>query len=283
MKLKLKLMAVAAALASMAGGAQADLTSGSSVNNGSMALVAWNTVSREWYIRDLGYLINDFLPSTITTAAADGGVTGDKTPEAGLVIDKTVKSNFGDTAFATWYAAQGATAATDVVWMVGAYDQVSSAGTGSQRRSVASSTSTTDTFTNANLDSFVSTSNFGGLSGLFNPATLSKTGSGMTISADTNGGFSSGGLLAAVNQTAYLYYNVRTAFTGSSSSLAATTPFGNSGGLATLVLEADGDLIYSLAPAAVIPLPGAVWMMGAGLVAIGGMVRRRRAAAAERV
>ena len=43
-----------------------------------------------------------------------------------------------------------------------------------------------------------------------------------------------------------------------------------------------GDGPYSLAPAnvAAVPLPAAAWLMGAGLLGIGGMVRRRRAAAA---
>ena len=69
MKLKLKMIAIAAAMASLAGTAHADLTTGSTVNNGSFSLLVFNTVTRDWYIRDLGFLINSFLPSTITTTA----------------------------------------------------------------------------------------------------------------------------------------------------------------------------------------------------------------------
>ena len=59
--------------------------------------------------------------------------------------------------------------------------------------------------------------------------------------------------------------------------------YGNAGNFATLTLAANGDLTYSLAPEAVaaVPLPAAAWLMGAGLMAMGGMVRRRKAAAAQ--
>ena len=109
MKLKLKMVALAASLASLAGGAQADLTLGGGTdNNGSFSLMAFNTVTFDWYIRDLGYLINDFMPSTVTTSVGDGSVVGNKTPDAGLLIDGSVKSNFSDATFATWFAAQPA-------------------------------------------------------------------------------------------------------------------------------------------------------------------------------
>ncbi|RVU45097.1 hypothetical protein [Rubrivivax rivuli] len=282
MKLKMKLVAVAAALASLAGVAHADLTSGSTVNNGSFSLLAFNTVSRDWYIRDLGYLLNSFLPSSITTTAGDGGVTGDKTPDAGLLINGSVQSNFSDAAFATWFSAQ---TASDVRWMVGSYDQISSSSTTSQRRVIMSSKNDAQTWTNANLDSFVASGNWGGLASFFNPGGLSKTGTNIFAQADTgaNGGLNLN-TLGTVGDSQSLFYTVRSAFTGSSSNLATTTRFGNSSEFATITLQANGDLIYSLAAATTappVPLPPALWMMGAGLVAIGGMVRRRRAAALQ--
>ncbi len=289
MKLKMKLVAVAAALASLAGVAHADLTA-PGVNNGSFALVAFNTVTRDWYIRDLGYLMNGFLPSGITTSVADGSAVGDKSPDTGLVIAGSlaaaaaalpgntapveVQANFSDAAFATWFSAQPA---ADVRWMVGSYDFVSQSSTGSQRRLIMSSKDPAESFTNGNLDSFTASGNFGGLSSLFGTGTLSKTGSALAGQADT--GFN-GGLtldtLGMVGDSQSLFYAVRSTFTGSSGN--TPSPLSNFGG-ATITLEADGDLIYST-PAAV-PLPPALWMMGAGLVAIGGMVRRRRAAALQ--
>jgi hypothetical protein len=277
MKLKLKLVAIAAAMASLSGVAHADLTSGSTTNNGSFSLLAFNTVTRDWYIRDLGYLINDFLPTGITTSAADGAAVGNKTGEAGQLINGTVKSNFSDAAFGTWFSAQ---TASDVRWMVGAYDQVSSSSTGSQRRAIISSAVANDTFLNSALDSFVSGSNWGGLSSFANPFTLSKTGTNIFGQADTGANsFADPGL---VGQAQTLFYQVRTAFTGSGFNLSAQTIYGNSTGAASLTLAANGDLTYSLAPAnvAAVPLPAAAWLMGAGLLGMGGMVRRRRAAAA---
>lgn len=279
MKLKLKMVAAAAALASLAGGAQADLTSGNTVNNGSFSLMAFNTVTRDWYIRDLGYLMNDFLPSSIVTSAGDGSVAGDKTPDAGLLVDGGVKSNFTDPAFATWFGNQ---IASDVRWMVGSYDQISNAGSTSQRRAIMSSMNPSEDFFNANLDSFVASGNYGGLFSFFNPGTLSKTGTNIFGQADTG---ANGGLdlntMGMVGDSQSLFYVVRSAFTGSSSNSATITRYGNSLNFATITLESDGDLTYALAPAAPVPLPAAAWLMGAGLMAIGGFVRRRRGAALD--
>ena len=74
MKLNLKMIAVAAAMVSMTGAANAALATG---NNGSVALAAFNTVTNDWYIRDTGFLLNSFLPSSVTTLSGDGSVTGD--------------------------------------------------------------------------------------------------------------------------------------------------------------------------------------------------------------
>lgn len=287
MKLKFKMAAVAAALASLAGGAHADLTTGTTQNNGSFALMAFNTVTFDWYIRDLGYLMNSFLPTGITTSVADNNqglaagpnpaAVGDKSPEAGLLLNGSNSANFSDPAFATWLGTQNA---ANVKWMVGAADLQSVASTQNSRRLIASSTNAAENFTNAQLDAFTSTGLWGSLGLLANPFTLSKTG--VLINTAAASGFQSGVGLADVGQSANLFYAVRAGFTGGTANFANTTAYGNSGGLATVTLEADGDFIYSLAPAGVapVPLPPALWLMGAGLVAMGGMVRRRRAAAA---
>lgn len=288
MKLKLKMIAVAAAMASLAGAAHADLTSGTTQNNGSFSLLAFNSVTLDWYIRDLGFNINTFLPTGVTTTVADNNqgvnsgvaATGDKTPQSGLVLDKTNTANFADAAFATWYSQQAVQA--DVRWMVGSYDIQSVSSTNNRRRMIISSTDPLDVAFNSNLDSFTGTGAWGGLFNFFNPGTLSKSGAGMTSAA--NNCFQGGCDLATVGQNASLYYHVRSAFTGSSSNLATSTTYANGplpSNMALVNLAANGDFTYSLAPAAAVPLPAAVWMMGAGLVAVGGVVRRRRAAAAQ--
>lgn len=286
MKLKFKMAAVAVALASLAGGAHADLTNASAQNNGSFSLMAFNTVTLDWYIRDLGFLMNSFLPTGITTSVADNNqgsaagpnpaAVGDKTPEAGLLLNGSNTANFSDPSFATWLGTQ---TATDVRWMVGSYDLAANASQGSTKRLIVSSTNTAETFMNVAVDSFTASGQWGGLFGYFNPATLSKTGTDM--SATANLAFQSGADLAEVGETATLYYATRSAFTGSGTSQANITAFGNSGGLATVLLANDGEFSYSLAPAGVVPLPPALWLMGAGLVAIGGMVRRRQASAQQ--
>jgi hypothetical protein len=289
MKIKLKMVAVAAALASLAGGAHADLTTGTTQNNGSFSLLAFNIVTNDWYIRDLGFLMNTFLPTGITTSVADNNAgvnsgspaTGDKSPSTGLLLNGGANSpNFTDASFAAWLGTQ---TSTDVRWMVGSYDISSVTATGSQRRLIASSTNAAEDFLNSQLDSFTATGQWGGLANYFNPGAsdLSVTGIGMQGSAALNA-FGSGVGLAAIGQAASLFYSVRSTFTGSTTALANTTAFGNAAGLATVTLEADGDFIYSLAPAdvAAVPLPAAAWLMGAGLVAMGGAARRRRAAAA---
>lgn len=294
MKLNLKMIAIAAAMASLAGTSHAALTGTSNVNNGSMALVAYAQSTGNWYIRDLGYLINDFLPTGITTQAGDGGVSGDKTPAAGLTINSTgaggatAKSNFADTAFSSWYTAQGANRGTDVLWMVGSYDQVSNSGAQSQRRLIVSSTNAAETFTNSNVDSFTGAGAFGGLSAFFGSATLSQTGDislgASPLNVGGNGDFNAGVSFANVGSSQSLYYVVRSAYTGATTgaaNVANPTAFGNTTGLATVNLSTNGELVYTLAGepvASAVPVPAAVWLLGSGLMALGAAARRRRAA-----
>ena len=295
MKLNLTMIAVAAAMASLSGTAQAALAgypATTNIDNGSLALVAYAQSTKNWYIRDLGYTINSFLPTGITTQAGDGAVAGDKSPAAGLTINSTgaggaiVKSNFADAAFSTWYNAQ-ANASTDVVWMVGAYDQTSSSSLQSQRRLVVTSTNAAETFLNSNVDSFTGSGAWGGLGAFFETATLSKTGAiadgASALNSGTNGDFNAGVGFTNVGSSQYLYYAVRGAYTGTSTGVAPVTAFGNSTGPATFSLSSNGELVYSLAGTGVapgeVPVPAAVWLLGSGLMALGAAARRRRAAA----
>ena len=189
----------------------------------------------------------------------------------------SVQASFSDAAFSAWFGAQ---TASDVRWFVGAYDQLSSSGTTSQRRQIISSTNSAQGFLNSNLDAFVTSGAYGGLGTLFNPGTLSKTGTSLSAAADNS--FGGGNTQGLVGGAQTLYYAVRSAFSGVSGNAATVTAFGNGAGLATLTLETDGDLIYALAPEgqSPVPLPAAAWMLGAGLMALGGAARRRRAEAA---
>lgn len=281
MKMKLKLAAVAAALVSLAGGARADLTPPNSPN-GSLALVVFDTVTRDWYMRDLGFLMNSFLPSSVTTFTGDGGgsaVTGDKTPDAGLTLNGGNTTNFGsDATFTTWLASH---TAANVRWMVSASDQVGVTTGVDVPRLIASSANASETATNSQVTNYTSSGLAGGLGTFFNPGGLSKTGTGDAASAwDNNFGLGADGL-ASLDQAVNLFYFTRTTGTGSSTGAATGGAYGNSANLATLLFTSAGELTYALAPAvAAVPLPTAALLLGGGLLAMGGRVRRRAAAAA---
>lgn len=271
MKFNLKVIAVAVALAA-AGSAHADFAGGA---NTTLVLSAFNTVTKSAYYRDTGFLLNTFLPSSVTTAPGDGGVTGDKTPEAGLILDKTNTASFADSAFGTWLGTQNV---ADIRWTAFAGDSSSQAGTNNvSRLLLAASQAPAPAVNNGAVTNGQAV--FTGLTPL-NPVGLSTT-------QPTVLGVIEGNLIAQANtlgtlgNASNLYYYARSQGTLAASTLANTTLFQNSLNLATLTLATNGDLTYALAPAAVsaVPVPAAAWLFGSGLMAIGGAVRRRKAAA----
>lgn len=276
MKLKLKMIAVAAAMASLAGAAHADLTP-ASTNDGSLVLVAFDTVSRDWYMRDLGTFMNSFLPNSVTTLSGDGAVSGNKTPEAGLTLNSGNTTNFGDASFSGWLA--NVTSA-NVRWFVSSIDSQGTGTTTNVKRMITSSANAGEVATNGNLDGYIASGNAGALTTFFGTGTLSKTGTGDAAPAwDTNFNLGADGL-ATLDQGVGLFYFSRSFGTGSTTVQSNKTQFGNSLNLASVTLESDGDFSYILAPAvAAVPVPAAVWMMGSGLLALGGAARRRKAAA----
>ncbi|MES2099763.1 MAG: VPLPA-CTERM sorting domain-containing protein [Pseudomonadota bacterium] len=277
MKLKLKMLAVAAAMASMAGAAHADLTAPGSAN-GSLALVAFNTVTGSYYMRDTGFLLNSFLPTGVTTLSGDGSVAGDKTPAAGLLLDKTNTASFADASFSGWLAGQ---TFADVKWFVNAVDAVGTTTATNVKRFITSSANADEFATNGNLDGFIANAGAGSLTTQFGTGGLSVTGSGAPTAWGTNFTLGADGL-AAVDQSVSLFYFSRTVGTGSTTLAANKTQFGNATGFATVTLASSGDFTYNLAgeaPAAV-PVPAAAWLLGSGLVGMGGFMRRRKAAAA---
>lgn len=272
MKLKLKMIAAAVAMVSAAG-ANAALVD-ASTGNGSVSLIAFNQSTGDYYIRDLGFLLNDFLPSSITTRPGDGAVTGTRTPEAGLTLNGSNTPNFSDASFSSWVGSQNT---ADIRWMVTGSDSTANSGAQSVRRALVSSINPAEVATNGNVDGYTAAS--GNLSVLFGSATLSMTGTGAPDSFGTNFSLGADGL-ASLNQSASLFYFARTTYTGSTTVQSERTQYGNSAGFATITLESDGDVVYALAPAvSAVPVPAAAWLLGSGLLGLGGIVRRRKAAA----
>lgn len=276
MKLNLKMIAAAVAMVSATGAANAALTLGST-NNGSLALFAYNTVTRDYYIRDMGFLMNDFLPTGVTTLSGDLGATGNRTPETGLLLNASNTPNFGDASFATWMTGQNT---ADIRWSMSAVDYLGSNAATNVKRAIVSSVNPDETALNGQVDGFVSPANAGGLATLFGEATLSMTGTAAPDAFDTNFGLGGDGL-ASLGQAANLFYFARSTGTGSTAAQSTRTQYGNSAGFATVTLEADGDFVYSLAaaPVSAVPIPAAAWLLGSGLLGLGGMARRRKAAA----
>lgn len=275
MKLNLKAIALAAALVA-AGSAHADLVGNAdnTATGSSLALVAFNSVTNAYYVRDLGVTLNSFLPSSVTTLPGDGGgaaISGTRTPEAGASFSSA------DTSFTSWLAGQTASA---VRWTVIAGDSASTGVNGVARLLLAiNGTAPTNPVTNGTVRN--ASTALAGLKGQ-NP------GMGLSATGDTVlPGFSLGNYilqpatLSLLDVASNLFYFSATTQTLSSSTVANSTRFGNSGGFASVVLSSSGDFTYSLAPAAVsaVPVPAAAWLLGSGLLGIGGMMRRRKAAA----
>lgn len=276
--MKLKMLAIAVAAMTLVGSAHADLSPPGSAN-GSLVLTAINITNNNWYMRDLGFFINTFLPSNITTASGDGGVTGDKTPAAGLTLNASNTANFADASFSTWLAGEGA---ANVRWVVTANDSTGISAT-DRRRLIVSSANPNETFLNSNITSFVSTANAGSLTSFFGSSTLSNTGTGFVASGLTAFGFGTDAL-ASVGQSVDLFYAFRSSTAGSGEANPATAQkYFNATGSALVTLSANGDFSYVLpgAPVGEVPLPASVWLMGAGLAAVGGFIRRRKAAEAQ--
>lgn len=272
MNLNLKLIAIAAAMVASSG---ANALTNAALGNSSFALVAFNPDTNAYYVRDLGFRLNTWLPSSVTTSVLDGGgsaVTGTRSPEAGF------NYTWGDTngTFASWVSGQ-----SSVLWTVAAGDNQATSGTTNVSRAlVAFSKAPVVAITNNTVRSSVGSAN--GVSGLTtqNPGLVyDATGATVLPSFLSNNSYGND-KLTALGNSASLYYYAASVAIGGSGNPANFTIFGNSQNTATLTLASSGVLTYDLQPASPVPAPAAAWLMISGQGVIGGMVRRRQAAAA---
>ena len=274
MKFNLKVIALAATMLAAAS-AHANITSGST-GNGSLSLLAYNTDTKAWYLRDLGIKLNGLVPTGVTTGSGDGGIVGDKSPAAGLVLDKGVTgySNFGgDTNWTSWLAAQDS---SKVLWSVQASDSLSTSANNLSRMIIMGDIGATLSVSNGQVTNGVAAIN--GLSGLTFSG-ISGSGSSLGSTFTNDWGLTPKGITtSALDTNSFLYYINRTVATSGSTNPANIVRFQNDPLNQALVrLSSNGDFSYTLAPVSAVPLPGTVWLMGAGLMGVMGAVRRRKA------
>jgi hypothetical protein len=282
--LKLKLAALAAAVAS-ALAAPAHALVGGAANNGSLFVSVWDTSSGGSYsfVQDLGYQINSFLPSGVTdpspTNLNGGPFTGDKTPNAGLHLDFNVSS------FLSSYTGSLSTLA----WRVFAADSTASSPTTNERRlvtTVTQGTTSSSPLTNSGLT--IVTTNVGNSGAFYNGAGCaagSVAGSNCT-STDTSSASWAGNVstlnissFGAIGDVLNMLYVAQNGTNPGSGTLQPSSQlFSNANGLASWTLSSAGQLSYDV-PAGV-PLPAAAWLFGSGLLGIVGISRRRKLAVA---
>lgn len=283
-RLKLKLAAVAAAVASAFAVPAHALVDGAN-NNGSLFLSVWDASNGGTWsgVYDLGYQINSFLPSGVSVVSNNGGpATGDKTPDAGLHLTFNVSSLLGS------YSGS----LSNLSWDVVAADSSSATPTLNTRRlvtTVAQGTTSSVPLTNSGLSTV--TGNVGSSATFYNTAGCSagsNAGNSCT-STDTGSNFWAGNVgflnlsvAGAIGSALNMLYVAQNGTNSGSTSLQPTSQlFANSVGLATWTLGSNGTLSYDVAavPAGV-PLPAAAWLFGSGLLGIVGISRRRKLAAA---
>lgn len=265
-----------------AGQAAAAVTLGQAQGGSSLILSVWDYTTNESYTRNLGTNLNGFLPTGLTTLPNDGNVvgtavSGDKSPEAGLVV-----SFAGDALYAATF---GNNDPANVNWNVVAYDAVASIGGGLSR--VLTTANSAPGTTNAGIG-LISSGAATYLTSLIDNTTIGSPGVNSAVMTDTtlaafagspvwgdglNGGNLSSSTTGYGNSLSF-YYLARTQVSGVNSTLATQRLFGNSANTAAWTLAADGTATYTLSP---VPMPPALWLISAGLLGVLGAARRRSA------
>lgn len=251
---------VAAAVALALGTMPALAVESTTTGNSSLFITVFDPVLGASVVQDLGINYADFVRSAVTP---EGGYV------ANFTVDMSVFAQVGSAAGDIQYSifagdAVGNSTSTEAIGTA-ALNAGSIAGINSYVTGMLGSSGAAAVFAqwNNTCGTTAATCTGTGFGSTYFGGFADDFGGNLTVSASTNVGSALG------------FYSFRRSSPGAGDPLIATQ-YANSANFAQWLLNADGSLRYSLAPAPV-PLPAALWLLLSGLTGLG-VVSRRKAA-----
>lgn len=281
MKMKLKALVAALALAGVAGQASATIADGST-GNGELFLTVWSETLQQSYTRDLGISMSDFAVAG-STAPVAGTYAFNPNASVGTSAGNVNTSGYSLTFSADSTLTSSLLSATDTVWMIGAIDSTGVA-TGNKNM-LTTLAAPIGPMTNSILgtglargNTFLSAVNATGTHGIgtaVNGSSLNTPAdsafAGGNTALDTWTSTLSGSAVGSVGQSLSFWLISNSASGGTPN--VNTTQYANSNGASYWTLSANGTLSYAASP---VPVPAAVWLLGSGLTGLVGISRRRK-------
>jgi hypothetical protein len=283
---KLKVLAASVALALGATNASAAITLSTATTGSSLFLVVWNSSTA--YIRDLGVTMNALLNNSDPNAAT--GLNSAWTT-AGSTIDKTTSGYGSFAAGSNWGSSGLVPQGPSTQFMIYAAESNTPSGTSYFRTSDPSATpgSQTNNIVQAATQAIGQAIASYNLAGNFSPAFAGSAscsvGSDCYVASTASGAYPDGtpfGENTVANNSGGsdgLTFWWSKAANGLGSGSTTPVQFGELGNAAAnpgkWYLESDGDVRYEIAGSPV-PVPGALWLLGSGLLGLVGVSRRRK-------